>query len=511
MGNKVLVVGIDSLDPALLERFAGVLPNFTKLRSQTPQIHAQSIFPVDSIPAWTSIFTGQNPARHGLIYSFDVFETVWKSLVKIDNSIFKDKTFFDHASKSGKRVCILFPMMCFPPWEVNGVMVARRLQERKIPGKPQWMVEREAMAYPAEVMSQYQIPSYLKGIAGRHPGYKRLGEFARMAQEMTSYEAQLALKISQDVSWDLGFVFFSWLDILEHFFWRYFDETDPTFPGPNMYENVIQDAYRSYDEILGQLMAAHPKAIVAVVSDHGHGMRPPKTVNLNEVLRKNGLLFPKAKGVSSPIPVMMEGAKRAVLNVMHKFELDYWIINIAKSRFFSGLSKDLYMSMSSIDIERSTAYLSSFAGPKSYPHGGIEIQSHLLNGVDYEGMRDRLIRLLGEVREPQMAEPLVVWARRREEVYQGPYINKYPDVLFELKEGYGVYWGIHTPLIGTAYEHNLSSGGHRKDSVFLLSSLGGASLLRKDITLMDVAPTILELLGVRGEFGYEGTSIVGVN
>ena len=164
------------------------------------------------------------------------------------------------------------------------------------------------------------------------------------------------------------------------------------------------------------------------------------------------------------------------------------------------------MSTASIDMDRTVAYLSSFAGPKSYPHGGIEIARENLNGVGYEELRTRLIRELAGLSDPDTGAELMEWIARREELYSGPHVSHFPDIVFELKEGYGVYWGIHTPLIGTAYEHNLASGGHKKDAVFLISG-SDREPARREMTLMDIAPTILDLLGVEGDFGFDGRSI----
>ncbi|NIM04519.1 MAG: hypothetical protein GTN65_02620, partial [Armatimonadetes bacterium] len=95
---------------------------------------------------------------------------------------------------------------------------------------------------------------------------------------------------------------------------------------------------------------------------------------------------------------------------------------------------------------------------------------------------------------------------RREELYSGPCISQFPDIVFQLKDGYGVYWGIHTPLFGKAYEHNLASGGHKKEAVFLVSGTN-RSPVRNEMTLMDVAPTILDLLDANGELELDGGSI----
>ncbi|MEW6033655.1 MAG: alkaline phosphatase family protein [Chloroflexota bacterium] len=504
--SKLLLIGIDSLDPKLLMRFSADLPNLSWLRRVSPEVRMRSIFPVDSIPAWISIYTGVTPAKHGLLYSFDVFDTSWKSILGAGSDTFRDRTLWDYAGKAGKRVCVLFPMMTFPPWPVNGIMVGRAVKERALPGRPAWMVERELRTYPPEVAEQCDLPPFLPGLAGKPPGFKKLGDFAEYAQECTYRDAQLALKMSQRYEWDIFFFMLWWADILQHFFWRYFDETDPTYPGPTPYKDVILEHYRLLDRIVGEFLSAHPGVRTVVLSDHGHGIRPPKTVNINEVLRRKGLLVTRGKA-SNPVPAVMERSKRVLLDITHRLELDYWLVKLAKTRVFSRWSKDIYMSTANIDMERTLAYLSSFAGPKSYAHGGIEVKKENLGDIEYNELLDSIISDLSELRHPDTGEKLVDWICRREELYHGPLLNLYPDIVFELKEGYGVNWSLHTPLIGTAYEHNLSSGGHKKDAVFLVSKSDDVECLRQDATLMDVAPTVLELLGVRGDFEFDGKSI----
>jgi predicted AlkP superfamily phosphohydrolase/phosphomutase len=76
-----------------------------------------------------SIYTGLNPAKHGIIHSFDIFESSWKNILGIDVNAFKGRTFWDKASKCGKKVCILFPFLATPPWNVNGLMMSKSTDE----------------------------------------------------------------------------------------------------------------------------------------------------------------------------------------------------------------------------------------------------------------------------------------------------------------------------------------------------------------------------------------------
>jgi predicted AlkP superfamily phosphohydrolase/phosphomutase len=162
----------------------------------------------------------------------------------------------------------------------------------------------------------------------------------------------------------------------------------------------------------------------------------------------------------------------------------------------SSVSKSVYMSSASIDLERSKAYLSSFAGPKSYTHGGLEINREALGANDYESFRAELIHALSNLHHPDTGEDLMEWVCAREDLYSGSFASTcYPDVVFELAEGYGTYWGIHNGLIGDSHEHKLSSGGHRRDAVFLIKGLEEVSP-NADMQLMDVSHLISRSLGV---------------
>lgn len=503
--TKVLVIGIDSLEPQLLRKFAHDLPNFTRLRQASPEIRLRSIFPPDSIPAWISIHTGLNPAQHGLIYVFDIFDSQWQEILNIDLDVFRGRTFWDHASSAGKRVCVLFPLTAYPAWPVNGLMVSRAMSERTRDGGCPWEKERELRTYPTDAAARYRIPPLIGDVSGKHPGVRNLPARTEHAHKVILEKARLGLEISRSMEWDLFFIFLGSLDLIQHSLWRYTDRSDPTYPGPNPLQDLIRDSYGVLDGVVGEFLQMHPDATTIVMSDHGHGMRPPVTVNVNEFLRRQGFLASRGDGLN-PFPRLLEGAKRSLLDFVQKTELDYWMLKLGKLGPISSAGKGLYMSTASIDMERTVAYLSSFAGPKSYSHGGIEIIREHLQDTGYEELRDQLIEELSQIREPHTGRRLMDWICRREDLYRGPHVSHFPDIVFELKERYGVYWGIHSSLVGTAYEHNLASGGHKKEAVFLVAGTDREAV-KDDMTLMDVAPTILDLLGVEGDFGSDGRSI----
>lgn len=71
IASKVLVIGMDGMDPSLVRRFVaeGAMPNFKKMMALGKFGDLQSTMPPHSPVAWSSFITGCNPGGHG-IYDF---------------------------------------------------------------------------------------------------------------------------------------------------------------------------------------------------------------------------------------------------------------------------------------------------------------------------------------------------------------------------------------------------------------------------------------------------------
>ncbi|MFH1739100.1 MAG: alkaline phosphatase family protein, partial [bacterium] len=73
--KKVLVLGIDGMDPKLLQKFVGegVMPNFQRLMAEGDFKPLQTSMPPQSPVAWSTFITGMDPGGHG-IYDFIVMD-----------------------------------------------------------------------------------------------------------------------------------------------------------------------------------------------------------------------------------------------------------------------------------------------------------------------------------------------------------------------------------------------------------------------------------------------------
>jgi predicted AlkP superfamily phosphohydrolase/phosphomutase len=500
--SRVVVIGIDGLDANLLLKFQDDLPHFTELVRTSPSMRMSSVFPPDSPTAWASIFTGLNPAKHGVISFKDpLSHTKVADYLDHTRDAIAGRTFWDFAGKGNKKCCIIFPHSGYPPWPVNGIMVSRTTEVD---------------------MRRFDIKTYPTGLP---LGYKQVGlkpvtsfptdpsQIIAPTRRLILNEVGLGARFLLDFDWDIFFIYFSSLDNIQHVFWRYFDENDPSYSRSNRYKDVIPQFYKFYDyHVIGKLLGIiGSKDVLIVLSDHGHGMRPYNAVAVNEILSRAGLLQTKIKSKSfSNVHYLQDLAKRKLTAFIDQKRVAAKIVSKSLSLFPQGLG--LYTSLSPINWDHTTAYLSdSSAGLKTYSYAGVRVRESITSS-SYERIRQSIIDLLLQIEDPKSSDKIVEWAIRREELYNGSYISKYPDVVFKLKDDWGVDWNTGCSLFGKSITHKLFSGTHRQDSaVLLLHHLDGLHCSVDRPKLTDVTPTILHLLGLNdlNSYGlFDGKSII---
>jgi predicted AlkP superfamily phosphohydrolase/phosphomutase len=66
--NKLVILGLDGLEPTLAEKFMaeGKLPHLSRLKKEGTYAHLQTTTPAISPVAWSSFMTGSNPSKHNI-------------------------------------------------------------------------------------------------------------------------------------------------------------------------------------------------------------------------------------------------------------------------------------------------------------------------------------------------------------------------------------------------------------------------------------------------------------
>jgi len=129
--KKIIVLGIDGLDPALIEEMMseGRLPNFAGLKQNGSYRRLATANPPQSPVVWASIATGKKPGSTG-IFDFIVRDpkdyTLSLSLSNPtgDSHPIKSKTFWEYLSDAKIETTLIQYPLTFPPYRIYGRMLS---------------------------------------------------------------------------------------------------------------------------------------------------------------------------------------------------------------------------------------------------------------------------------------------------------------------------------------------------------------------------------------------------
>lgn len=139
--RKVIVLGIDGLDPNIMERMmdSGQLPNFSKLSVIGSYSKLMTVNPPQSPVVWSSIATGNNPGYHGVfdfiirkkenyLPELSMIRINLRNITGSKDSMFlharKGKAFWQIANDYGVPSTVIRWPVTFPAEEVSGNMLA---------------------------------------------------------------------------------------------------------------------------------------------------------------------------------------------------------------------------------------------------------------------------------------------------------------------------------------------------------------------------------------------------
>jgi hypothetical protein len=136
------------------------------------------------------------------------------------------------------------------------------------------------------------------------------------------------------------------------------------------------------------------------------------------------------------------------------------------------------------------------------PFGAVE------PGPEYESLCDELVARLLELEDPETGERAVQWVRRTRDLYSGPRLETLPDLFVEWQHHAPIN-ALRSPAIGTVSGSLAAerTGDHWAQGLLIGRSPHFGRGEIGEIRTQDLAPTLLDLLGVPVPAGYEGRSV----
>jgi len=294
--------------------------------------------------------------------------------------------------------------------------------------------------------------------------------------------------------WNVLVMVFMQLDMAQHLFWQEMENQDAR------YGDVIPRLYREADALLGEALGAlGADDLLIVLSDHGAGPLA-KTVSINQWLLREGYLALRARGSSRRLfdQVLFRVTETLSLHVPSRLK------TAVKKRFpWARDDVESYLLSSKIDWERTQAFALGEYGGIVINLQGRERQG-IVTAREYDPLRDEIAAGLLTLRDPDTGEQIVERVYRREELYDGPYLEQAPDLVLRWNYAYDCRERARLEeqsLFDTEKFYRTvtdvrTTGVHRPHGVFLMFGPPVQPGRLEGARLLDVAPTLLHLLGL---------------
>jgi predicted AlkP superfamily phosphohydrolase/phosphomutase len=452
-----MIIGLDCAEPSLLDAWREELPVLSELMARGVHGRLTSVIPPITVPAWSCMMASRTPGDLG-VYGFrNRSDRTYDGGFIADSTAIHAPRLWDLVGRAGGSSIVLGVPGTYPPKPLRGVMVACFLTpsvESRYTFPPGL---REEIA---EVVGEYILDAR---------DFRTEDKDTLLADlyEMTDKRFRLADHLLETKPWQLFAMVEMGHDRIHHGLWKYMDPQHRKHEPGNPYEHSIRDYYRHVDGLIGGLLRhADDETLVLVLSDHG-AKRLDGGIRVNEWLRREGLLALRSEPDRLCLP-------REV----------------------------------GIDWARTTAW----GDGGYYARVFLNVRGREPDGTvapeDYERVRDDLAARLAAIPDDE-GRPMATRVYKPEELYEAvngvapDLIVVFGDLLWRSVATVGGDEGVHTLENDTGPD----DANHAQDGILIAAGAGVTARGELNAHLLDIAPTVLELLGIDAPEGLRGRSL----
>ncbi|MEW6442678.1 MAG: alkaline phosphatase family protein [bacterium] len=449
--KKVLVIGLDCLTPQLaLDLYLDRLPNLKRLADAGYWGNLRSSDPPITVPAWTCMVTSKDPGQLGFYGFRNRKDYSYDGLYFANSLAVKEPTIWNLLSRNRMDSVLVGIPQTYPAKPLRGHLVTGFLAPDN----------QSEYTYPSELKQEVEkvADGYVIDVRDFRTDDKDW--LLRQVYEMTEKRFRVVRHFLRSKPWNFFMFVEMGPDRLHHGFWRFCDPGHRLYQEGNPHRTVLEDYYIYLDRKIGEVLEEIDldKTLVLVVSDHG-AKRMDGGICVNEWLMREGFLALK----EAP----------------------------------AGLQK---LKMDRIDWKRTRVW----GEGGYYSRIFFNVQGREPQGVvpqgDYERFRTEVKERL-EALGDQNGKPIGTVLHRPQDLYR-ECRNVVPDLI--------AYFGDldwrSVGSVGTGCIHTFENdtgpddANHDRHGVLIMADprLPQAERGRRleGVTLYDIAPTVLEALGV---------------
>jgi predicted AlkP superfamily phosphohydrolase/phosphomutase len=503
-----LVIGLDGVDLGIVEALGPArLPQLHEVMGRGAFAALRSVQPPATLPNWTTFLTGLDPGRHGV---FD-FTTRQGYRVRFTGGTAREApTLFQRLDALGlKCACLSFPGTWPPEKLEHGIFVSGW------DAPVAFEADRSFMWPPSlydETVAKFGTPTFddVDEFHADEPGWIDAlpNALARRVERKTRW-AQWLLERED---WDVFALYFGESDTAAHYLWAHHDPESPRRPEQlsATQREGLAIVYQALDRAVAQLRkACGANAEITILSDHGSGGSSDKVVHINRLLADHDLLqFTPRR------PNLGAGLKEVALRRFPP-RLRERLFRLGNAWLPSRLESNVRFGK--IDMPRTIAFSDEL---NYFPGVHLNLRGREPSGtVDPQEKQEAILRVraaLLSVRDPWNGRPVFADVIRREELFDGPYLERAPDLLLELHldDGYSYNVMPSGPASESfrrlAPEEYLGKkgrslpGSHRARGFMAMAGPSVLSAAKIDAQIADVSATMLHRMGLCVPTDFQG-------
>ena len=454
--HKLIIIGLDAADLQLTQGFMGDgdMPRLSAIADHGCFSRLKSGVPPQTAPAWTSITTGVNPGKHGIYYFYN-FSTSPITIVNSTNT--STPRIWDYVEALDERSVVVNVPITYPVHKIAGSIVS---------GIPPWYIDEKSV-YPVGLLDKLNAAGYEIDAPMSRGLEKKPDALVSRVLATEGKRVDVFLDLLKGGEWSFGMIVLTGLDRLQH-----------KLLGKGETESdAVRRGYRGVDSLVGKLIDSLGAGVnFLIVSDHGFNPRP-LAFYPNAWLHSQGML-------------RRNSSLRNRLTRMAHDLLDGHLLWLPQSmtKRFQGATT-VIRTIDAVDLQGSRAFVPG-------TDGVIVVKSK-------EDERS-IISGLSALKDDSGREVCKVYTR--DQVYKGGRLAAAPELLIVPRDDVNIKTDPFSRSV-LSRSGNFPKANHGPNGIFLAT---GPDIRRSgtlEVSLEDVAPTSLTLMGLRPPDAMDGHAI----
>jgi len=425
MPSKVLLIGLDALDPATTDRLAagGHLPMFAALSANAHRMALENYPALGAGVFWPSAATGAGPDGHGRYYSVRFDRTTYDRIDFDDDRDFAAEAVWSTLDREGRRVAVVdWPHAPVQSLERGIVMSNWFAHDAK----------RGPRSHPPslarDIRTRFGADPWPRGaIAVELDGPAAVRTFVDQAVWRIGRKTDFVVEALREGDWDLFVPSYSEMHDIGHYCLHVSDpahsDHDPTVAAAA--GDPVATVMRALDTAIGRLVeAAGPRARVLILA--GPGMAPMASANaaMDELTRR--------------LDLGLEGAVRPLVGRRDVYRRR---VPLAVRRRLAPLMRPLRR-RSLLDEHRDRRFFAvphnDNAGAIRFNIRGREAAGRVAPGAERDALAAMVSAELASLHDPATGDRIVERIVDLRAVFDGPRVEDLPDLM--------VVWSRRRPV-----------------------------------------------------------------